>query len=486
MLALTIMAGFASALGIFQTFPPLGNALRQQSFNLWPNEIPSLPDLIVMRYKDDITEAEYYDHCRKQGFGEDIASRLYQSGGVLLTAGDFISAWRRGLITEDTLNIKLKNLKYDENDLDLIKQVSQYFPAVPDLVRFAVREVYSPTIVEQFGQLEDLPEKFIIEAAKAGLDKDQAENFWASHWELPSARQGFEMLHRGFINEENLKLLLKALDIMPFWRDKLINLSYNPLTRVDVRRMYRLGVMGEEGVYNSYLDLGYSPENADLMTSFTKRFESQEDAGLSRSAVIKAFKEELISITDLQGYLELFGYTPEVVTFWLTMATFERDKDLIDDSIDNLLTLYRMGDISIDQVRGELTALDLPSSFVNSMIVKEKEKLSKKRKLPTQKDLSDWLELEIIHEGEFFDRMSMLGYKDDDIRAYLTEKTFVKEVPKIKYLPITTYVRWTVTDIMTVPKFQATAQAMEIKPDDIESFLIEIDEAKKKLEGVEE
>lgn len=486
MLALTIMAGFASALGIFQTFPPLGNFLAQQSFNLWPNAIPTLQDLIEMRYRENVTDDEYFDKCQRQGFDNDMAERLYNTGSILLTAGDFISAWRRELISEEDLNTRLKNLKYDEIDFDLLKQVSQYFPAVPDLVRFAVREVYSPTVVEQFGQLEDLPEKFITESAKAGLSEEQAKNFWASHWELPSARQGFEMLHRGFINEDNLKLLLRALDIMPFWRDKLINLSFNPLTRVDVRRMYRLGVMGEEGVYNSYLDLGYSPENADLMTSFTKRFESQEDAGLSRAAVIKAFKEELISITDLKGYLELFGYTPEVVNFWLSMATFERDKDLIDDTIDNLLSLYRMGDISLDQVRGELTALDLPASFVNTLIVKEKEKLSKKRKLPTQKDLSDWLELEIIHEGEFYDRMSMLGYKEDDIRAYLTEKTLVKEVPKIKYLPITTYVRWTVTDIMTVPKFQATAQAMEIKPDDIENFLIEIDEAKKKLEGVEE
>lgn len=486
MLILSIIAGFASAIGLTQTIPPLGNFLRYQSYNLWPNEIPPLQDLISLRYFENMTETEYFDKCQKQGFDNDIAERLYLTAASLLTAGDFISAWRRGMIDETELNRRLKNLKYDKDDTELIKQVSLYFPAVPDLVRFSVREVYDPTIVERFGQLEDIPEKFITEAAKAGLPKEQAENFWASHWELPSARQGFEMLHRGFIDEDNLKLLLRALDIMPFWRDKLINLSYNPLTRVDVRRMYRLGVMDEDGVYDSYLDLGYSPDNADLMTAFTKRFESQEDAGLSRSAVIKAFKEELISITDLKGYLELFGYTPEVVNFWMSMATFEKEKNLIEDHIDNLLTLYRMGDISIEQVRSELTILDLPSSFVNNLIVKEKEKLAKKRKLPTRKDLSDWLDREIINETNFFERMSMLGYKEEDTRAYLTEITQIKEVPKVKYLPITTYVRWTVNDIMSIPKFKETAEAMEIQDEDIETFLIEIDTAKKKLKGEEE
>ncbi|GAH93918.1 unnamed protein product, partial [marine sediment metagenome] len=41
------------------------------------------------------------------------------------------------------------------------------------------------------------------------------------HWSLPSPSQGFEMLHRGVIDEAELNMLLRALDIMPFWREKL-------------------------------------------------------------------------------------------------------------------------------------------------------------------------------------------------------------------------------------------------------------------------
>ncbi|MBA7557821.1 hypothetical protein ES705_50595 [subsurface metagenome] len=37
------------------------------------------------------------------------------------------------------------------------------------------------------------------------------------------------MLHRDIVDQDTLKMLLKSLDIMPYWRDRLIQLSYNPL-----------------------------------------------------------------------------------------------------------------------------------------------------------------------------------------------------------------------------------------------------------------
>ena len=51
------------------------------------------------------------------------------------------------------------------------------------------------------------------------------------------------MLHRGVIDTAELDMLLRAQDVMPFWRDRLTAIAYRPLTRVDVRRMYKQGVL---------------------------------------------------------------------------------------------------------------------------------------------------------------------------------------------------------------------------------------------------
>ncbi|GAG78096.1 unnamed protein product, partial [marine sediment metagenome] len=87
----------------------------------------------------------------------------------------------------------------------------------------------------------------------------------------PSPQQGFDMLHRGVISDDELNMLLRALDVMPFWRDKLTQIAFRPLTRVDVRRMYKQGVLTETEVYESYLIAGYNEQNAERMAEFTVR-----------------------------------------------------------------------------------------------------------------------------------------------------------------------------------------------------------------------
>lgn len=455
-------------------FPPLTEAWNQKSFSWWPNRLPSLGDLIEQRYRGAIDEATFYEETAKLGFSKERADNVYFSSHTLLNVGDIIRAWRRELVTEEQLTEYLSTLRFSDDDMKTLKSVSEYFPSPADLIQFGVREVYSPEIVTKFGQMEDLPPKFITEAKKAGLPEEQAKNHWAAHWALPGVSQGFEMLHRRIIEQEELNLLMRALDIMPYWRDKLVEISYNPLTRVDVRRMYSLGVLNEEGVKNAYLDGGYNEENAQLMLEFTKKYESKETVGLSRSVVMKAYKENLISLDQLQIYLEMFDYPEEVVKFWLTMAEYEKEKSQVDDIVDEMVTRYRMGELNIEGLRDELNKMDLPSPFVNTLINNELLKISKKRKLPTRSDLTNWLELSIINEKIFSTRMTQLGYRKDDVETFLTEITAKQDTETVKLMGIDTYKRWTVLDIISKERFIEVAKEKDISEQDIEAYTQEI------------
>jgi len=256
-LAVTAIPLFLRALNI-----PAGRMAEYAQNRIDPNLIPDIFSLVDMYNKNIISEDDYFDNAQRLGYRQFWAHELIATSKQLLTAGDYIHSWRRGIIDENTLDLKLQNLKIYEHDREILKKVSLFFPTPSDLVQFAVREVYTPDIVEKFGQKEDLPDKFLEEAEKAGMSKEQATNYWAAHWELPSVLQGFEMLHRRVIDRQELSQLLRAKDVMPFWRDKLTAISYNPLTRVDVRRMYSVGVLDRKEVYNSYLDIGYNEKNA--------------------------------------------------------------------------------------------------------------------------------------------------------------------------------------------------------------------------------
>lgn len=459
-----------SVLGIF---PNITDLQHYYFYYIYPTHLPDPPDLINLRWFNIIDKDTYLSSMRKHGYSEEWAEALYESSKNILPVIDIINAWRRGIISTQMRDELLTYQKVPPELTDLVVKVSEYYPSPTDLVRFAVREVYSPEIASRYGLYEDLPEVFLQKAKEAGLSEEFAKAYWASHWELPSLTMGFEMFHRGIISLEELKTLMRTQDIMPFWRDRLIQLSYEPLTRVDVRRMYALGVLSFDEMIQAYQDLGYSPENARRLAEFTKRYESNENTGITRSAVIKAYKDDLIDISELKDFLERLEYPPDVVNFWLEVAEYEKQTEDLKHQVDELVSQYRLGLINLDTLRDKLTALNLPASYINSIINKEIISESKKVKLPTPEDLKQWLKLQIIDESSFYERMRDLGYREQDIRNYLSEFALAQDTSKVKYLPIQTYLRWLTKGIIDQEEFISIGKNLGYTEEDLTRLIIE-------------
>lgn len=471
--------GIVGALG--GIMPPVGRWGQQLQNHIWPNGIPDFFSLVDMVNRGLIENSDYTDAMRKSGFHEQYSIPLREMGRQYLQAGDYITAYHRGFIGEEFLDMYLERTKMGKFERVIAEKISWFQPGPADLVRFAVREVYSPQIAEKFGLFEDLPQNFITEARKTGMNKDQARNFWAAHWELPSIQMGFEMLHRRVIDMDTMKLLLRAADVMPFWRDKLIDISYRPLTRVDVRRMYGLGVLDREDVYNSYLDVGYSPDNAERMTDFTILYESDETTGLSRSNIVNAFKDDIISKEELISYLKAFRYNDKIIEFWVDVAEYEKAFEDVKQYVSDLSELYQMGAIDIPAMKQFLLNEDLPSRYIDTVINKVVKLKAKRTKVPSKEDLNKWLDSGYIDDVTYVQKMRSIGYKDDDIEIYLTIATSKADTSERKYLPIKTYSRWVMNGIMSVENYVKTAHEMGLTDEDIEKLLIEITEGQNEI-----
>ncbi|MBA7567124.1 hypothetical protein ES708_08824 [subsurface metagenome] len=473
-----VMSGGGLANMILGMFPPFSTAYSKWAYSRMPNVIPGLGDMIELRYRKKLSESEYQTHAAELGFNTAWADRLYESGAALLTGSDYIRLWRREEIEESDLDDHLSRLRFNKSGIEHLKKVTEYFPSPGDLVRFAVREVYTPATVEKFGMLEDLPEKFTTEALKAGVPKEQSDNFWGAHWILPSSGQGFEMFQRDVIEPDDLGMLLKALDIMPFWREKLTKIAYRTLTRVDVRRMHAMGKLDDTETYDAYRHYGNSPEDAERMLAFTKAYNSEGSKGLTRANVVKGFKLGMIAEGDLRTYLEAFGYGEGVVDFWVDMAVYEKTLDEIQVSKAELDAQYQRGMISESEYRQRLNAMDLPATYVEKAVAEVAAKESLKVRMPTRSDLEKWLLLQVIDEEYYVDEMRTLGYRQEDIEYYLTEIAFEVDTSRRKYLPITTYSRWLATGIIEESVFRKIAGGMEISAADIDRLVREV-EAKK-------
>ncbi len=469
-----LMSGGGLANMLLGIFPPLSTHYSKSAYGTWPNMIPGLGDLIELAYRQEIDHGSFIGWAGENGFSKEWADKLYSGGSMFLSIGEYLTLWRRGEISEQELHEYLGKLHLPPDTITHIKKASEYFPSPQDLINFAVREVYSPEIVAKFGQMEDIPEKYLTEAFKAGMPEEQAKNLWAAHWLLPGANQGFDMLHRDIVDKQELEMLLTALDIMPFWREKLIKLSYNPLTRVDVRRMHAMGVLKDKGVFDAYRAAGYSPVNADLMLDFTKRYNSDESTGLTRASVQKSYKIGLITIEQMREFFVSFGYTEDVVEYWITMTEYDKELSEIESFKTELFLQYRLGAITMDDIRSELGYKGLPAEFAEAAIKEEQARPSEKLKIPSRTDLEGWLKLQIIDEIYYANNMKALGYRQADIEKYLTEINLEVDTSLIKYLPIKTYQRWFKGDILSEDDFTRLALEMKISNEDIDRFIMEV------------
>ena len=267
-----------------------------------------------------------------------------------------------------TLEQELKKIGIHPDYTDIYKTLAYQIPPVADIITMAVREAFTPAIAAKFGQYEDFPADLEKYAGQKGLSKEWAERYWAAHWALPSPQQGFEMLHRGVIDRIELDMLLRAQDVMPFWRDRLTAIAYRPLTRVDVRRMYKQGVLNEREVFESYLDQGYDEKNAERMAEFTVRQTLASLSKFTSSDIIKAFSNRMIDRGTAISLLCDIDIRPEDANYIVSTAEYKRLWAFTDDQIAGIRNLYRKRLYDDNQTRDKLAKLNLPADQINVLM----------------------------------------------------------------------------------------------------------------------
>ena len=318
------------------------------------------------------------------------------------------------------LDNELRRIGVHPNYFGVYKELAYSIPPVADIITMAVREAFTPDIARRFGQYADLPPEYVEWVQKKGLTKEWAERYWAAHWTLPSMQQGFEMLHRGVIQFDDLNRLMRASDIMPFWRDKLTAIAYRPLTRVDVRRMFKLGVINENQVKKAYTDLGYNEYNAGLMTQFTIEWVKGTPRKLSTANIVTAYEKHLIEGTELQSQLVDAGTDREDIEPIIRTAQQRRRWSDKEDRINNVEFLYKQGKYTEADVTRELSNVGLQTDYINQLIPQWTAKaVTEKDSLWTTAQTLSFLKAGRIDEPRAIQELESLGYNAERITVYV-------------------------------------------------------------------
>lgn len=287
-------------------------------------------DVITALIRNNMSYDDAVKWMDNLGHSNEDSKLILKNAFPVYTPNEIFRLGYLGKFTAQQVKDSMRKLGWNEIDTILHGYLNQPRPGIQDLIQFAVKEVYSPETYTKFGQYLEYPETFSKEAKLLGLDDEYAKQYWAAHWNLPSAGMGYDLLHRGIINEDDLKALLKALDVMPFWRDKLIKLSYNVVARVDTRRLYAYGIWDKQKVYENYLHEGYSPKDAQDLTTFTVMYDDEQDSKHKTSlqkkthdVYIKAYNNKLVDKATAKSHLLAAGYKSQDIDLELALEDYE-------------------------------------------------------------------------------------------------------------------------------------------------------------------
>lgn len=436
---LAVIGGVIGGIGISivsVTMRPVYNAVNQRAFKIYPNELLPPANLINLRYRGHITEEVYYDEMVRQGIDAGRADSVYMGSEVLLNGYEVVNLWRRGVLTEEDRNTQLQELGFTLDRINLLTHVTAQIPSALDVIAFAVREVYSPTIAEAFGQYEGVEEVLDVaedDITATGMTRETFKKYWAAHWRLPSVGQGYEMLHRDVIDEDTLDHLMIALDIMPFWRDKLRAISFAPYTRVDVRRMHKLGIIDEAGLVRAYMDLGYDEARAEGMAEFTvlynldpeEREQTEEDQEkkrqkeATRAAVVKAFQTNIITEIEARGHLESLEYTDAAIELYLANAAFSVQEDITDDRLRTVHEAFVRRIYDYTTTVAKLGELNLPGAQVETLLELWTIEKDAKTSRPSKAELFKMHSAKVITTEILKTELEGHGYTDKYINWYL-------------------------------------------------------------------
>jgi len=279
----------------------------------------------------------------------------------LLDVMSLIALYKRGIIDFDRLKEEVKKNGYDVEKLNWLLDLYLNYPTPSDIIRFMVRDVFDEEAVKR-GKFDQDFENKLKGAEKyieiAGLTHDILKLYWRSHWQLPSPNQIYEMVHRGIIDLDEAKELLKQSDYAPNYVDKLLAIAYNPYTRVDVRRMYELGVLTYDEMVKAYKDIGYDEEHAKNLADFTvldvSDVKTKKDRDLTKSEILTGFIYGELTQEEAIGFLEDLGYDKDEAEFLLELYSTKEERRLDNWEIRVLEKEYAKGIKTYEEVMRRL------------------------------------------------------------------------------------------------------------------------------------
>lgn len=248
---------------------------------------------------------------------------------------------------------------------DQLFRLTEQLPTQSDLIRMMVRDTDNALVVSTFGMDDGFDQVYQTKlkdwAKHQGVPDDVMKYNWRSHWTIPSPGQLYQFYHRLRNNPkfggpakvlDDVKKALVQQDILPYWIDSYLAVSFLPLGRVDIRRAFNNGSLSEAELTPAYEQLGYSDDDVKRLVKFAISLRNQ--AAKSHIAV-KLWLKLVIDRSAAKQRMQNDGYPADVA-----------DKALDDSEIGFASSIYAnsflAGDLDATGLKQELSGIGVSAN----------------------------------------------------------------------------------------------------------------------------
>lgn len=338
----------AGILGLFQA---MGTAFYNDSIRLLysiyrPSEL-SAAEAAAAVVSGQIPPERGFAYAARAGVPDADFRVMLDTAGQTLAPGQLLDLLNRREIDQTDVERFLRESNLKDKFIPLLLKLRYNLLGASDYIRFAVRDVFDAKNRAQLTLDQDYPEILTDKLSRIGYSETDARDSWAAHWELPSPTQVYEMLHRGKLPPGiTVEDYLRSADYAPVWRQSLVDISYNPITRTDAKRMFKL--RGDfEALVQNFRNNGYNEQDAKDLAEFTREDASLETrqerellVGPVKTAALTMYKARRISEDQIRQVLANLLYPKEVVDRFIADVDFVREADHREDVANALKSAY--------------------------------------------------------------------------------------------------------------------------------------------------
>ena len=415
-------------------------------------------------------------------------------GATLPTFTDLRDGYLRKMVPQALHDDVLRRIGFPQNWVNTIRELYFEIPTPSDLVRMAVREAFTPEVIEEFHTLDEFPADFSHWAEQVGISEYWAQRHWIAHWELPSATQGFDMMHRAYpdlvprvgggwatvlgeefqtvIGRETLDLLLRVHDYAPFWRPMMTAIAYRPIHRVDIRRLYATGAGTKRDIIRTYLSLGYHPDDVAKLTTYVMNDAAGVDVNLPRETIMSAYRDRLLTREEAAAQLDELRFTADQVELFLDMADLQVEQQNARLAEDIFEADFKSGAASEAQTRAALAYIGLPEARINLLLELWRRQRAVRTSGLSASQLQRLYHEGLINEATLRERLTTLGYNETDV-AYLVQIAAPEAPAEARRLTLAQDREALREGYIDTAEFTARLQEMGYPPEDI-SILVDL------------